>query len=125
MSNDNELIVSVSRGDEIPKKNYETKLHPTYELTLRLHEGQVWSKPHEPFDDYKKTDATEFPFRTTLHALNSAIIKLSRTQRSERVFRGAVQAVYYPQSFGSLTSRMYVAALNWHLCPPPQIATLL
>jgi hypothetical protein len=55
------------------------------------------SRPGAPFDDYK-TDATEFPFCkfpfcTTLHALNSAIIKLSRTQRSERVFRGAAGGV--------------------------------
>jgi Leucine-rich repeat (LRR) protein len=78
-------------------------------IVLRLYTGPmyVWynnllrycgveynsSRPGAPFDDYKKTDTTEFPFRTTLHALNSAIIKLSRTQRAERVFRGAAGGV--------------------------------
>ena len=26
------VTVLVKRGDELPKKNYETKLHPTYEV---------------------------------------------------------------------------------------------
>lgn len=26
------VIILVTRGDELPKKNYETKLHPTYEV---------------------------------------------------------------------------------------------
>jgi len=26
------VSVLVRRGDELPKKNYETKLHPTYEV---------------------------------------------------------------------------------------------
>ena len=58
-----------------------------------------FSRPGAPFDDYKKEnpnfkmDKTNFPFCTTLHALNSAIIKLSRTQRAERVFRGAAGGV--------------------------------
>jgi hypothetical protein len=25
-------LILVTRGDEMPKKNYETKLHPTYEV---------------------------------------------------------------------------------------------
>jgi hypothetical protein len=25
-------IILVTRGDELPKKNYEKKLHPTYEV---------------------------------------------------------------------------------------------
>jgi hypothetical protein len=27
------VSVLVKRGDELPKKNYETKLHPTYEVS--------------------------------------------------------------------------------------------
>ncbi len=27
-----EAIILVTRGDEMPKKNYEKKLHPTYEV---------------------------------------------------------------------------------------------
>ena len=30
-----------------------------------------------PFDDYKQEGGNPFPFKTTLHVLNSAIIKLS------------------------------------------------
>ena len=40
-----------------------------------------------PFDDYKK-DGGDFPFVTTLHVLNSMIIKLSRAQKARTVFRG-------------------------------------
>lgn len=29
---DYEPIVLVTRGDELPKKNYEKKVHPTYEV---------------------------------------------------------------------------------------------
>lgn len=28
-----EATILVTRGDEMPKKNYEKKLHPTYEVT--------------------------------------------------------------------------------------------
>jgi hypothetical protein len=31
-----ETIVLVSRGDDIPKKNYEKKKHPTYEVTMYI-----------------------------------------------------------------------------------------
>ena len=41
-----------------------------------------------PFDDYKQEDGNPFPFKTTLHVLNSAIIKLSRAQPAVRVYRG-------------------------------------
>jgi hypothetical protein len=41
-----------------------------------------------PFDDYKKKGGNPFPFKTTLHVLNSAIIKLSRAQPALRVYRG-------------------------------------
>ena len=30
----------------------------------------------------------KFPFTTTIHVINSAIIKLSRAQKAEKVFRG-------------------------------------
>ena len=93
----------------------EANLMTVEVIVLRLYTGPmyVWynnllrycgldvnsSRPGAPFDDYKsenpnfKTSPTNFPFRTTLHALNSAIIKLSRTQRAERVFRGAAGGV--------------------------------
>lgn len=29
-----EPLILVTRGDEMPKKNYETKLHPTYEVSI-------------------------------------------------------------------------------------------
>ena len=29
---DFDLLILVSRGDELPKKNYEKKKHPTYEV---------------------------------------------------------------------------------------------
>jgi hypothetical protein len=41
-----------------------------------------------PFDDYKQEGGNPFPFKTTLHVLNSAIIKLSRAQPAVRVYRG-------------------------------------
>jgi hypothetical protein len=43
-----------------------------------------------PFDDYKQKglQTVPFPFKTTLHVLNSAIIKLSRAQPAVRVYRG-------------------------------------
>jgi hypothetical protein len=31
-----EAIILVTRGDEMPKKNYEKKLHPTYEVNRPL-----------------------------------------------------------------------------------------
>jgi hypothetical protein len=31
-TSDYEPIVLVTRGDELPKKNYEKKVHPTYEV---------------------------------------------------------------------------------------------
>jgi hypothetical protein len=40
-----------------------------------------------PFDDYKQ-EGSPFPFKTTLHVLNSAIIKLSRVQPAVKVYRG-------------------------------------
>ena len=30
------VTVLVKRGDELPKKNYETKLHPTYEVLCHV-----------------------------------------------------------------------------------------
>lgn len=30
-----EVVVLVTRGDELPKKNYEKKKHPTYEVLFR------------------------------------------------------------------------------------------
>ena len=32
MESDPIVVILVTRGDELPKKNYETKLHPTYEV---------------------------------------------------------------------------------------------
>jgi hypothetical protein len=49
------------------------------------------------FDRYKAEGYPHFPFRTTLHVLNSAITKLSRTQTAERVYRGTRGGVLPPQ----------------------------
>ena len=40
-----------------------------------------------PFDNYKITGGN-FPFVTTLHVINSMILKLSRTQAAFTVYRG-------------------------------------
>jgi hypothetical protein len=66
-----------------------------------------------PFDSYKRhvpsspsghnghaKGKAAFPFRTTLHVLNSAIIKLSRTQPAVRVYRGTKGGVL-PDQFWS------------------------
>lgn len=43
--NDNfEPIVLVARGDELPKKNYEKKVHPTYEVTVHIISPQTMIK---------------------------------------------------------------------------------
>jgi hypothetical protein len=31
---DYEAVILVTRGDDLPKKNYEKKLHPTYEVKI-------------------------------------------------------------------------------------------
>eukprot|EP01033_Poteriospumella_lacustris_P017323 gene17323-12381_t len=45
---DFDLLILVSRGDELPKKNYEKKKHPTYETSVRIkHHGKNrLTKPH-------------------------------------------------------------------------------
>jgi hypothetical protein len=40
------------------------------------------------FEDYKQDGYCAFPFCTTLHVLNSAIIKLGRIAPAEKVYRG-------------------------------------
>jgi hypothetical protein len=61
-----------------------------------------FSSSRAPFDDYKLDhghDSTHsFPFRTTLHVLNSAIIKLSRIQKAEKVYRGTSGGIL-PEAF--------------------------
>jgi hypothetical protein len=54
-----------------------------------------FDEERSPFDDYKRaaSNSNTFPFKTTLHVLNSAIIKLSRTQKAERVYRGTKVSV--------------------------------
>lgn len=40
------VVVQVTRGDELPKKNYESKLHPTYVITVRLKQDGEWSEAY-------------------------------------------------------------------------------
>ena len=57
-----------------------------YNTILRNRLNKEPTGRDDPFDDYKK-DESDFPFTTTLHALNSMIIKLSRAQKARTVFR--------------------------------------
>ena len=55
------VVVQISRGDELPKKNYETKVHPTYETTVRLKLNGNWSEPYVStkfFDMYRGLNYT-------------------------------------------------------------------
>jgi hypothetical protein len=61
------------------------------------------------FDAYKQDGYRAFPFRTTLHVLNSAIIKLGRISPAEKVYRGT--------QGGVLVRRLHVQQL-------PQIYTI-
>ena len=47
---------------------------------------------------WKEKQPGEVPFVTTLHVLNSAILKLARVQPAERVFRGN-QGGVLPEQF--------------------------
>ena len=58
-----------------------------YNTILRNRLNKEPTGRDDPFDDYKK-DGSDFPFVTTLHVLNSTIIKLSRAQKARTVFRG-------------------------------------
>jgi hypothetical protein len=54
-------MVFVSRGDELPKKNFETKTHPTYNTCISLKEAGQWSKPITVvkfFDQYRSLSTT-------------------------------------------------------------------
>ena len=72
-------------------------------IALRLYTGPMFrwynsvlrffGEPHDatraPFDSYKARGNSEnCPFVTTIHVLNSAILKLSRQQPAQKVFRG-------------------------------------
>jgi hypothetical protein len=70
-----------------------------------LKKGESWSSWHEqrkyPAHWPAATSVEEMlyvPFRTTIHVLNSAIIKLSRTQKATKVYRGTKGGVL-PQQF--------------------------
>jgi hypothetical protein len=70
-----------------------------------LKKGESWSSWHEqrkyPAHWPNTKNAEEMlyvPFRTTIHVLNSAIIKLSRTQKARKVYRGTKGGVL-PQQF--------------------------
>eukprot|EP01031_Cornospumella_fuschlensis_P027566 gene27566-33292_t len=53
-----EAVILVTRGDPLPKKNFETKLHPTYETSIRIKQSTlaVATTPHlvvKFFDQYR------------------------------------------------------------------------
>jgi hypothetical protein len=61
-----------------------------------------WPSRRRPSQALGAAESTEemlyVPFRTTIHVLNSAIIKLSRTQKATKVYRGTKGGVL-PQEF--------------------------
>ena len=70
-----DIVVLVTRGDEMPKKNFETKLHPTYNTAISLRENGVWGKP-----------LTVVHFFEHYRALSSTLAKLSTRTDEEAPF---------------------------------------
>jgi hypothetical protein len=91
LSNNSALIAEAAlrRIEVIVLRLYTGPMYNWYNTLLRY-----WKKPFDagrkPFDDYKanSSEADTIPFQTTLHVLNSAILKVSRTQTACKVYRG-------------------------------------
>jgi hypothetical protein len=75
---------------------YTGPMYKWYNNVLRFRKD-AYMAIRAPFDDYKE-ERTAIPFQTTLHIINSAIIKLSRTQIAHKVYRGVSGGVL-PQEF--------------------------
>jgi Leucine-rich repeat (LRR) protein len=86
----------LKQEEVIALRLYTGPMYVWYNYLLRYRHAYNPTAYQSPFDDYK-LDESDFPFRTTLHVLNSAIIKLSRTQRAEKVYRGTKGGCLPPQ----------------------------
>jgi hypothetical protein len=104
---ENKALVDVSAGgtatvnglqevEVVVLRLYTGPMYVWYNNLLRFLSAEYDAKM-TPFADYKR-EGGAIPFKTTLHVLNSAIIKLSRTQPAERVYRGTKGGVL-PEEF--------------------------
>jgi hypothetical protein len=91
----NDLVFRAKLLEEevIAIRLYTGPMHEWYNQVLRFRD-EPFTQKRFPFDMYKLEDSHGFkiakiPFVTTLHVLNSAVLKISRTQPAQKVYRGS------------------------------------
>jgi hypothetical protein len=99
INNNKELVESADLilWEVVALRLYTGPMYMFYNHILRWRKQMDPACFKSPFDDYKITKS-DFPFTTTLHVLNSAIIKLARTQPAHKVYRGVCGGVL-PREF--------------------------